>query len=199
MPGERQYHGEVMPRRRKTTGYMHQRLQQADLFLHLVLAAQLEEEVIQPWLAITHQAGQGDGGAHIGEGVVGLAVVDAVGGGQALEAQRHAPFLGRPLDAFRAQGVGGTQGVDQVPAAVAALPLPRIGVVEVAVEAVAGHFVVEAQGVVAAPQVPGRDSSACTRVMNSPSSNPLSRRVCGSIPVTRQAAGWGRMSSLGRQ
>ena len=56
-----------------------------------------------------------------------------------------------PLDAFRAQGVGSANHVDQVPAAVTALPFAGIGVEEVAIQAVARHLIVEAQAVVTHP------------------------------------------------
>ncbi|MNP06869.1 hypothetical protein D3C76_988700 [compost metagenome] len=128
---------------------MHQRLQQAHLVEHALLAAQAVEEVVELRLALADQPRQGDGRAHVGQRVVGLAMLDAVGRGEAFQLQRHLVVLLRPDDAFRAQGVGGAHQVDQVPAAVAALPFAGVGVEEVAVEAVARHLVVEAQGVVA--------------------------------------------------
>ncbi|MNH26215.1 hypothetical protein D3C79_862520 [compost metagenome] len=54
----------------------------------------------------------------------------------------------RPDDAFRAKGISSAYNIDQVPAAITALPLPGIRVEEVAVQAVAGNLVVETQGVV---------------------------------------------------
>ena len=53
------------------------------------------------------------------------------------------------FDAGRTQGVEGPYHVDQVPAGVTVLPLPGIGVEQVAVEEVATHLVIEAQAVVA--------------------------------------------------
>ncbi|MCY1429176.1 hypothetical protein D9M71_450830 [compost metagenome] len=136
---------------------MHHGLQQADLLEDPLLAAQLIAPVVQPRLTLTQQARQGDGGAHVGQRVVGLAVVDTVGGGQALQLEGHPPLGLRPLDPLRTQGVGGAQQVDQVPAAVAALPLAGIGIEEVAVQAVAGDLVVEAQAVVAGRAGAGAD------------------------------------------
>ncbi|MNE69607.1 hypothetical protein D3C80_1653400 [compost metagenome] len=78
-----------------------------------------------------------------------LAVIDTVGGSEQLQAQADTAVLLRPLDTFRTQRVGGANHVDQVPATVAALPFAGIGVVEIAVEAVASDLIVEAQGVVA--------------------------------------------------
>jgi len=72
-----------------------------------------------------------------------------VGGTQALELERHPPVVFRPANSFRAQRIGGTHQIDQVPTAVAALPFACIRIVEIAVQAVAGHFVVETQAVVA--------------------------------------------------
>ncbi len=48
-------------------------------------------------------------------------------------------------------GHGHTQRVDEIPARVALPPFTGVGIVEVAVQGVAGHFVVESQGVVAHP------------------------------------------------
>ncbi len=150
VPGQRQHQRQEAARRRETPGHVHQRLEQLHLVEHRVLAAQAVEEVVELGLALAEQPGHGDGRAHVGQRVVGLAVLQAVGLGQALQLQGdHALVVQRPLDAFRAQRVGGAHQVDEVPAAVAALPFAGIGVEEVAVEAVAGDFVVEAQGVVA--------------------------------------------------
>ncbi|SVJ66358.1 Uncharacterised protein [Klebsiella pneumoniae] len=149
VPGQRQDHREEMALRGKASGDMHQRLQQAHLVEHLVLAAQLVEVIVQARLALTDQAGQGNGGADIGKRVVGLAMLQAVRRGEHFQLQRQPAVQLRPLDALRAQGIGGTDHVDQVPAAIAALPLAGVGIEEVAVQAVARHFVVEAQGVVA--------------------------------------------------
>src|SRR5690606_38029577 len=63
--------------------------------------------------------------------------------------QRYSPLFFRPLDALGPQRIGGAHQIDQVPAAVAALPLTRIRVEEVAIEAIARHLVIEAQAVVA--------------------------------------------------
>ena len=75
-------------------------------------------------------------------------MLQAVRRGEHFQLQRQPAVQLRPLDALRAQGIGGTDHVDQVPAAIAALPLAGVGIEEVAVQAVARHFVVEAQGVV---------------------------------------------------
>ncbi|MNS95078.1 hypothetical protein D3C72_1293210 [compost metagenome] len=76
-------------------------------------------------------------------------MIDAIGSGQAFELERDPPLvIGRPDQAIGTQGIGGAHHIDQVPAAIAALPLPRIGVEKVSVQAVAGHLVIETQGVI---------------------------------------------------
>jgi hypothetical protein len=142
---------------------------------------------------VAQQARQGEGRAHVAEGIVGLAVLDAVGRGEVLEAESSA---GRPRAAAtrcpRAQRVGGAHGVDEVPARAPVAVLAGVGVAQIAIQGEARDLVVEAQGVVAHAQVPGRASSAWTAAMNSASMTPRSCASWGVIPVTRQASGWGR-------
>ena len=149
VPGQRQHHRQVMAVGGEASGDMHQRLQQAYPLHDLMLAAQLVQVVVEARLTLAQQAGQANGRRDVGQRVVGLAVVDAVGLGEQFQAQADAAVLLRPDDAFRAQRIGGAHQVDQIPAAVAALPFAGIGVEEVAVQPVAGEFVVEAQRVVA--------------------------------------------------
>ncbi|MNM96172.1 hypothetical protein D3C81_1086400 [compost metagenome] len=79
---------------------------------------------------------------------MGLTMVDAVGGSQQLQAQTGATVLLRPDNPVRAQGIGSADDVDQIPAAVAALPLAGVRIKEVAIEAVPGDLIVETQAVV---------------------------------------------------
>ena len=59
------------------------------------------------------------------------------------------PFLiFRPVNALRTQGVAGAHDVEQIPARIAVLPAPGIGIVEVTIKDVARHFVIEADVVV---------------------------------------------------
>ena len=75
---------------------------------------------------------------------------DAVGRRQVLQFEAGQAILAQgPLNTFRTQRPGGAQQVDNVPAGVAVLPLPGIGVVKIAIQGEAGYLVVEAQGVVA--------------------------------------------------
>ena len=81
-----------------------------------------------------------------------LGMADAIGGGQVFQLERgRAIDVGRPVDPVRSQGMGQTQGVDQIPARIAVAPLAGIGVVQIAIQQVAGDFVVEADAVVADP------------------------------------------------
>ena len=127
---------------------MQQRLEQFDLLQHPRLTALFIKKLVELRLLAAHQPRQSNGRPHIGQRIVGLAMVDAIGGGQSLQLEADAPVFLRPVDAFGAQSVGGTQQINQIPAGVAALPLAAIGVEEVAIQAVARHFVIEAQTVV---------------------------------------------------
>ncbi len=79
-----------------------------------------------------------------------IGVGDAVGDRQLLQPEtRLALIVKRPLDPLRPQGIAGSQHVENIPAGVAVLPAVAIGVIEVAIEGVAGHLVIEADAVVA--------------------------------------------------
>ncbi|MNI35139.1 hypothetical protein D3C73_891500 [compost metagenome] len=150
MPGQRQHHTHITARGGEAPGNVDQRLQQADLVHHLVLAAQLEQPVVQLRLFLTDQPGQCDGSAHIRQRFMGMAMIDAIGGRQAFELEGDPPFfILRPDQPIGTQGIRRANHINQIPAAVAPLPLTGVGVEKVAVQAVAGHLVVEPQGVVA--------------------------------------------------
>ena len=118
--------------------------------LHLVLVAKIKEVLEELGLSLFHQPGHLDGGQHIRERIVGVGVGHAVGDGELLQPEaRLALVVKRPLYPLRAQGVAGPQHVEDVPAGVAVLPGVGIGVIEVAIEGVAGHLVIEADAVVA--------------------------------------------------
>ena len=111
---------------------------------------QAEGEVEQARLLLADQARQRDRGAHIGQGIVGLLVQQAVGPGEVLELEAgRAVLLARPFDALGPQRVDHAHHVEQVPAPAAVLPLARIGVDEIAPEHEARNLVVEANRVVA--------------------------------------------------
>ncbi len=76
-------------------------------------------------------------------------MVDTIGGSQTLKLEGHAPVLLRPIDTFRAQGISGANHVDQVPTTITALPFARIRVEKIAIQAVARHFIVKPQRVIA--------------------------------------------------
>ena len=81
---------------------------------------------------------------------MGVGVGHAVGHRQLLKPKaRLALVVLGPLYPLRTQGIAGPQHVEDVPAGVAVLPAVGIGVVEVAIEGVAGHLVIEADAVVA--------------------------------------------------
>ena len=127
-----------------------QRGGQAQLLRHALLFPQLEAEVEQARLPVAQQAGQGDGGAHVGQGVVRAVVQQAVGGAELFQPEAGQAVVAlRPCDALGPQRVGGAHDVEQVPAAAAVLPLARVGIAQVAPEHEARDLVVEADRVVA--------------------------------------------------
>jgi hypothetical protein len=72
-----------------------------------VLVPVIAQVVEKPGLPRPQQARQGDGGAHVGEGVVGPFVGDTVGSGEILEPEaRQAVVAPRPLDAVGSQTDG---------------------------------------------------------------------------------------------
>ncbi|MNO98341.1 hypothetical protein D3C76_900860 [compost metagenome] len=118
--------------------------------LHLVLVAQGKQVVKQLGLGLFHQPGHLYGGQHVRERIVGVGVGHPVGHRQPLQLEARLAFVVEgPLYPLRAQGVAGPQHVEDVPAGVAVLPAVGIGVIEVAIEGVAGHLVIEADAVVA--------------------------------------------------
>src|SRR5690625_4807173 len=96
------------------------------------------------------QPGQAQAGPDIGQGIVGLLVLQAVGPAEVFQPKAGRAVLPQgPLQALGPQGMAGAHHVQQIPARIAVLPLPGIGVVKVAIQGVAGHLVVETQAVVA--------------------------------------------------
>ncbi len=150
MTRHRQHGGDAPQLRRIACGDVQQRIALIEQLRDPALGAQRQRIVEQARLPRLDQPCQRDGGAHVRQGVMGAGVLDTVGGGQLLETEGGGPVLTPgPLDALRPQGVGQTHHVDQVPAGVAVLPLAGVGIEEVAVQEVAGDFVVEADAVVA--------------------------------------------------
>ena len=122
----------------------------ADLLQHGVLAAQLQAEVPELWLAFADQPAQRDGGAHVRQRIVRLLVTQPVGGAQVFQFEGGAALVvARPFDAIGPQGGRAADHVQQVPAAAAVAKLPVVGRAQRAPEEMAGDLVVEADGVVA--------------------------------------------------
>ena len=152
-------HGRDAPETRRVPGRHVQdraRGTHVQLLGELLLVAVVEDEIEQSRLALAYQARDRDRRVHVGQRIVRAAVLDAVSGGQVLQAETGLAALTlRPVDAIRPQCPGQADDVDHVPARVAILPLTCIGIEEVAVQAVAGHLVVEAQRVVTQRASPG--------------------------------------------
>ena len=112
-----------------------------------ILVAQYK--IVQLRLSLLDQSCHGDGGVNICQCIMGHAVLNTIGGCQMFKPHAGlAVFKCRPLDSFRAQCAGQSQQVDNVPTGVAVLPFALIRIVEVALECVTGHLVVESQGVI---------------------------------------------------
>ncbi len=81
---------------------------------------------------------------------MGIALAHIVRQGQVLQAERSDAILAlRPDDAVRAQCMGQSHDVQQIPARIAVAPFALVGIVEIAEQPVADELVVEAQRVVA--------------------------------------------------
>ena len=132
---------------------------QAQFSGHPVFFVQSEAKLEQPGLRRANQARQCDGGAYIRQRIVGGLMCQAVGGGEVGELEAGADRaglvraalvrLGRPDDALRAQRIGHTRHVEQIPAAAIVFPFPGIRVDQIAPQQKSGEFIVEADGVVA--------------------------------------------------
>jgi len=115
-----------------------------------VFLVQGEAEFEQLRLLFLDQAGQGDGGAHVGQRIVRRFVGQAIGLAQMLQPETGLAIVAlRPLNAVRAQRVRHAHDVEDVPAAAMVLPFARIRVDQIAPEQETRHFIVEADGVVA--------------------------------------------------
>jgi len=152
MPRQRDHRCRAQARRRIALRHVQQRGHAGGVQQRcgVALVAQAQRVIPQPRLVAPEQAGDADGRAHVAQGLVRIADAQGVVLGQVLELEAGAAaiFALAPADALRAQRVHQPQRIQQVPARVAALPLAFVGVVEIAVEAVADEFVVEAQRVV---------------------------------------------------
>ena len=91
--GQRPDHGQAAVLGREHAGHVQHRLAprvvqvQAHLRGDLVLLAQFEAEFEQLRLALAQQARQGDGGAHVGQGIVRGLVLQTVGAAQVFQAK----------------------------------------------------------------------------------------------------------------
>ncbi len=120
---------------------------QGGQFLFTAMAEQVLKQLRLPGL---HQLRHSDSGVDIRHRVMGVAVFNAVCAGQMFKTEAGQPiFIVGPDDPFRAQGIACAHNVQQIPARVLVLPTPGIGIVEVAVKNMPGHFVIEAHVVVA--------------------------------------------------
>ena len=130
---------------------MHQRfhLRHVNQRHQLLLAAMAQQILKQARLRGFYELRHSDGRVDVCHRVVGVAVLDAVGPRQVLEPEaRQAVVVLRPVNSLRAQRIAGAHDIQQIPARIAVLPAPGIGIVEVAVEDIARHFIVKTDVVV---------------------------------------------------
>ncbi len=164
-----------------------------DGLTHRTLAAHGQQVIEQVGIAASQESRQFDGRPNIGQGIVRSRMLDAVGRRQILELEaRRAIVASRPDDAIGSQGMKGAHHIDQVPAGIAVLPLPGIGIDQVAVEEMTPHFVIEAQVVVTQCAGTRLAHRGWMRPANSASGRPRRLACCGVMPVIRQAWGCGR-------
>ena len=139
----------------------------------IALVAQFQRVVPKSRLVLAEQAGDADGRAHVAQGLVRVADAQAVVLGQVFELETGAAAVLAlsPGDAVGSQGMHQPQRVEHVPARIAGFPFALVGIVEIAVQAVADEFVVEAQRVVAGaagfrPRHLVDDAGECRRLVD---------------------------------
>ena len=144
--------GDIVPLGAEHTGDVQHRLHRSHVQhgLGRALVPMGKHIIIQAGLLFPDQTSQGNGGVYIRQRVMRCLVADAIGGSQVFQAEAgQAVLTQRPLNTLRAQRIGGAHHVDNIPAGIAVLPFPGIGIVEVAVQRIAGDLVIKAQGIVA--------------------------------------------------
>ena len=76
-----------------------------------------EHVIVEPGLPVPNKPRYSNSGMHIGQGIVGSLVSDAIGSGQILQTETgQAVFAQRPLDAIWPQGISRAHQIDEVPA-----------------------------------------------------------------------------------
>ncbi len=128
-------------------------LLKVEILQHLILAPQLVTKIVELGLFFLDQLRHGDGGVDIGERIVGVFVADAISRSQLLQLEAAAVRILalRPDDSLGPEVAAGTHHVDDVPAGIAVLPLATVRVVEIAIEGMARHLIIEAQRIITHP------------------------------------------------
>ncbi len=109
-----------------------------------------EQKLEQLRLFLFHQLRHGDSGVNVRHRVVRVIVFHAVGLSQELQLKAWQPLIiFWPVDAVGTQRVAGAHDIQQIPARIAVLPAPGVGIVKVAIKNIARHFIVEAHVVIA--------------------------------------------------
>ena len=99
-------------------------------------------------LMLSKQRGDGDGGSDIGHRIMGITMLDVIGGGQILQSEGWCAIISkRPLDSRGSQRPGGSGEIDQVPGAAIVLVGVFVWIKEVPPESEPGHRLIEPGGV----------------------------------------------------
>ena len=122
-------------------------LLQVDVLEDFLLTPQAVEKIIELGLLILDQFRERNGGIDVGQGVMCLFMGNAIRNGEFLESEAGPIGIraARPDNVLGAQIMAGAHHIDDIPARIAVLPLATVGIVQVAVEGVARHLIIEAQ------------------------------------------------------
>ena len=114
------------------------------------LRALMVQGVKQVLVTAPQQFGDLDSSHNISHGVVRRTVLDTISCGEVLQSETGETILSHgPLDPRRAQRPVCTSHIQQIPAAVAVLPLPAVGITKAAPEGTPCDLIVKATRVVA--------------------------------------------------
>ncbi len=152
MPRQRHDPAGIAPRGAKHTGDVNQRLHLRNINQghQLLLITMRKQKRIQLRLLLFDQFCHRQRRPYIRHRIVRLFVRHAVGLREMLQLKAgKALIIFRPDNPFRAQRIAGAHHIQQIPARIAVLPAPAVGIKKVAVEDVARDFVIKAHVVIA--------------------------------------------------
>ena len=155
MAGQRPHHRHEAMQRRQHARNMQKGLclvlgdRQTQFLRHPVFFVQRQGKVKQLGLHGFQQTRQGQGGAHIRQGIVRRIVLQAIGRTEVLQPETGGSiFVLGPVDVIRPQRMRQPHHVQQIPSAASVLPFAPIRINQVAPKQEPGEFIVEADAVV---------------------------------------------------